>query len=125
MMLKDRFDICIEPSSTMCVLLVLTHGFAIFGILLSMVEIYFKATFTLAVITSLIFYTHRYGLLLHPLSVVRVLFRDDRWLLTCRDGEEVPALLELPVFVVSFLVAMNFRDDRGRKFSVAIFPDVA
>jgi len=122
---EGRLEIRIAPSSSMCMLLVLAHGLAISGVLLSAVEVYIKVAFILTVILSLIFCIRRYGVLRHPLSVVSVLFHDGVWLLTCRNGQEVPARLELPVFVVSFLVAMNFRDGRGRKFSVAIFPDAA
>jgi Membrane-bound toxin component of toxin-antitoxin system len=122
-MQKDRLDLDIKPSLILCMLLTLTHGVAISAIWLSGMENYHKAAFSLAVVVSLLYCLPRYGWLSGSLSVISVLYRDDQWFLQCKNGEKFPASLDLPVFVMSFLVVMNFRDVRGRKFPVAIFPD--
>ncbi|MCZ6502024.1 MAG: hypothetical protein O6945_05855 [Gammaproteobacteria bacterium] len=122
-MVKDRLELDITPSLTLFVLLALAHGLAISGILVSGVESYYKAAFAVAVFVSFIYCELRHGLLIDPLSVVTVLYQDEPWSLVCRHGEEITALLDLPVFVVSFLVVLNFKDAHGRKFPVAVFPD--
>ena len=122
-MVKDRLELGITPSLTLFVLLTLAHGLAISGILVSGVGSYYKAAFTVAMVVSLIYCELRYGLLLDPLSVVSVLYQDEQWSLVCRNGEQIPALLDLPVFVMSFLVVLNFKDAHRRKFPVAVFPD--
>jgi len=122
-MAKDRLELGITASLTLCMLLTFAHGLAISGILVSGVESYYKAAFAVAVVASYIFCIHRYGLLIDPLSVVSVLYQDELWFIVCRNGQKIPVLLDLPVFVVSFLVVLNFRDSHRRKFPVAIFPD--
>lgn len=122
-MVKDCLELDIAPSLTLCLLLTFAHGLAIAGILLSGIESHYKAAFTVAVVVSYIFNGRKVGLLKDPLSVVSVFYLDEQWFLVCRDGLKTPVRLDLPVFVVSFLVVLNFRDERGRKFPVAIFPD--
>ena len=108
---------------TLFALLTLAHGLAISGIFVSGVGSYYKAAFTVAVFVSFIYCELRHGLLIDPLSVVSVLYQDEQWSLLLRNGEKIPALLDLPVFVVSFLIVLNFKDADGRKFPVAVFPD--
>lgn len=122
-MVKDRLELGITPSLTLFVLLTLAHGLAISGIFLSGVGGYYKAAFTAAVVVSFIYCELRHGLLIDPLSVISVLYQDEQWSLVCRNGEKIPALLDLPVFVMSFLIVLNFKDAHGRKFPVAVFPD--
>ena len=122
-MVKGRLELDIKPSQTLCILLIFVHGLAISGILVSGVEGYYKAAFIVAVLVSFIFCELKVGLLKDPLSVVSVLYQDEQWLLACRDGQKISVLLEPPVFMVRFLVVLNFKDARGRKFPVAIFPD--
>lgn len=122
-MVKDRLELGITPSLTLFMLLTLSHGLAISGILVSGVGSYYKAAFTVAVVVSFIYCELKYGLLIDPLSVVSVLYQDGQWSLICRNGEKIPALLDLPVFVMSFLIVLNFKDAHGRKFPVAVFPD--
>ncbi len=122
-MVKDRLELGITPSPTLFALLTLAHGLSISGILVSGVGSYYKAAFTLAVVVSFIYCELRYGLLVDPLSVISVLYQDEQWSLVCRKGEKIPASLDLPVFVMSFLIVLNFKDAHGRKFPVAVFPD--
>lgn len=125
-MAKDHLQIDITPSAYQCVLLVLTHAGAISGILVATLGIHYQVAFTFVVSVSLIISIRRYGLLTDPLSVVSVLYRDEAWHLSCRSDEsdgEILASLDLPVFVASFLVVLNFKDARGRSYPVAIFPD--
>ena len=122
-MVKDRLEVNVKPSLRMCALLVASHCLAISGILVSMLEVHYKAVFISAVTVSLIANIHRFGLLLDPLSVMSVFYRDEAWFLSCRNGQDVCVLLDPPVFVASFLVVLNFKDARGRSFPVAIFSD--
>ena len=124
-MVKDRLELGVTPSLTLFALLTLAHGLAVSGILVSGVGSYYKAAFTLAVVVSFIYCELRYGLLIDPLSVVSVSYQNEQWSLACRNGETIPVLLDLPVFVVSFLIVLNFKDALGRKFAVAVFPDAA
>lgn len=122
-MVKDRLELDITPSLILCVLLTFVHGLAIAGILVSGIEGYYKAAFTLSVVVSFIFCGLKVGLLIDPLSVVSVFYQDEQWSLLCRDGQKISVLLDPPAFALSFLVVLNFKDAQGRKFPVAIFPD--
>ena len=122
-MKKDQMVLDITPSMVYCLLLVASHLMAILGILYGGLSLLYQAAFTLTVIASFVFCLFRYALLRDPLSVINIVYLNERWMLELVNREKIAVDLKSPVFVVSFLVVLNFCDSRGRKFPVAIFPD--
>ena len=120
---KDRLVLDITPSMIFCLLLAASHLMAIFGILYGGLSFPYQAAFILTVVVSFLFCLFRYGLLRDSLSVTTVIYRNESWMLELGNGEKFAVELESPVFVLSFLVVLNFKDSGGRKFPVAIFPD--
>lgn len=120
---KDNLTLNITPSVVFCLLLAASHILAVSGILYAGLGAAYQVAFTLAVFVSFLFWLFRYGLLKDPLSVVTVLFRNERWTLELKSGDKIAVGIESPVFFVSFLVVLNFRDTQRRKFPVVIFPD--
>lgn len=120
---KNSLTLNITPSITFCLLLVASHILAIAGIFYGGQGTVYQVSFVLAVFASFLFCLFRYGLLSDPLSVTTVVYRNERWKLGLGTGENLVVDLQSPVFVVSFLVVLNFKDARGRKFPVVIFPD--
>jgi hypothetical protein len=122
-MKKDRLVLDITSSMVFCLLLAASHLMAILGVLYGGLSLPYQAAFTLAVFASFMFCLFRYALLRDPLSVINVIYRNERWMLELVNGEKIAVDLQSPVLVVSFLVVLNFCDVMGRKFPVAIFPD--
>jgi hypothetical protein len=122
-MKKDRLVLDITPSILFCLLLAASHLMAILGVLYGGLSLPYQAALSLAVIASFLFCLFRYALLRDPLSVTNVIYRNERWTLELVNGEKITADLQSPVFVVSFLVVLNYCDAMGRKFPVALFPD--
>lgn len=122
-MQKDRLELDITPSMFFCLLLAASHLMAILGILYGGLSLPYQAAFMLTVVASFLFCLFRYALLRDPLSVINVIYRNECWMLELGNCEKIAVDLKSPVFVVSFLVVLNFKDSSGRKFPVAIFPD--
>lgn len=122
-MKKDRLELDITPSMLFCLLLAASHLMAILGILYGGLSLPYQAAFMLTVVASFLFCLFRYALLRDPLSVINVIYRNECWMLELGNCEKIAVDLKSPVFVVSFLVVLNFSDARGRKFPVTLFPD--
>lgn len=120
---RDKLQLELGPSVYHCSLLIVCHGIAIASLFLTQMSIYFQAAIAFTVLVSLVFYLHRYGLLRDRLSVVSLDYQDERWTIGLRSGEKVVAKLQSPLFVLSFLVVLSFKDAKKRKFPVVVFPD--
>jgi len=117
---KDRLSLALRPSLIHCVVISIVHLVALAGIFLTQLDLHYKLAFCLAVLASLTYWVNRFGFLHHPLSVIGVDFVRERWMLSLKSGEQIEVQLESPIVVLSFLIVLNFRDTRGRKFPLTI-----
>ena len=124
-MVKDHLLLTRKPSLSLGVLLGCCHVMAIAGIFEVNLPVSNELVFTYSVLVSFVYNLNRHCLLRDPLTVIAVSFDNGFWLLTLHSGERVAVELELPVFVNRYLVVMNFKDTRRRKFPVAVFGDGA
>lgn len=120
---KDSLTLDISPSMTLCLLLLASHILAISGIVYSGSEITYQLVAGCVVVISFLYCFYRHGLLTHGLSVRTIDYRNKKWLLGLKSGEQLVADIQSPVFVISFLVVLNFKDAAGRNFPVALLPD--
>jgi len=118
----EYLDVPIGPSLVHCTMLIVVHVLAIVAIGLSGLTLWFALAMAFVVLTSLTYVLWRFGLQRDSASVVRLVFDKGDWELVLRSGAVVPVRVESST-VVSWLVAMNFRDGAGRHYPVTILPD--
>ena len=95
---------------------ILPYVAVIFVIFLSGLLSYAQIAASILIAGSLAFSLYRYVLLRHPHSVVVIRYREPTWLLGLRSEEQVHAKCNGYVLVTSFLLAINFLDEQGRRF---------
>jgi len=121
---SDEFiEVAVAPSRYHCILLTVVHLLALAALPLSGMEPWLVAALGLAVAASLAWSLRRYGLLKDPRSVIRLVWRDGHWSLGLASGDVVAASLDSNLVVLSWLVVLHFRDERGNRYPVTLFPD--
>lgn len=120
---RSLLDFDLDVSVTLGSLHLILHATAIAAIVLSVSALYLKVTIGLCIVLSLVLSLYRYVLLRHPRSVLAIRYREPSWSLRLRSGEEVSVRISGQVLVTSFLLVVNFVDDKGRRFAVPMFRD--
>ena len=118
---KSLLDFEIRPSPCLGCLSVFTHTTELVAIAHCRLEIAWPLA--AIVVAGGVYHVWRYVLLRHPLSVVAARYRAPHWRLQLFNGDAVAVELRGQVLVASYLLVMNFVDQRGRDFSVPLFSD--
>lgn len=121
----ERLQIEIKPSRIYCLLCSLVHVLAFAALWLSALSWYFIAGIAAALVLSLAYHLRRYGLLADANSVIAVDFHQGVWRLKLLVGGWIPVSINNTVTITRYLVAMNFTDEQGRRYPVALLPDSA
>jgi len=119
----EYLDVPIRPSLIHCTMLVVVHVLAIVAIGLSDLELWFALAMAFVVLTSLTYVLWRFGLQRDSRSVARLVFDGGEWQLVLMSGAVVTVRAESRAVVLSWLVAVNFRDSAGVHYPVTILPD--
>lgn len=121
----ERLRVEIKPSRIYCFLCSLIHVLAFGALWLSAMSWYFAVIVGVALVVSLAYYLRRYGLLADANSVTAVDFHQGVWRLKLAVGGWIPVSINNTVTISRYLVAMNFTDEEGRRYPVALLPDSA
>lgn len=124
-MMENHLRVERLPGPGLGVLIAGSHALAIAGLYASSAAFHYQLALGFAVVSSFLYSFNQYCLLNQPGSVLTVILVDEEWQLVLKSGECVTVDLTFPVFVSRSLVVMNFKDQGGRQFPVAIFDDGA
>lgn len=119
----ERLYVEIGPSRYYCLLCLLIHLFAFAALWISGLSWYFVAGFGMALVASLVHHLLLNGLLADSESVIAIQCDNGAWYLKIRDSGWVSVWIDAHVTLTRYLVVMNFRDQGGRRYSVALLPD--
>lgn len=119
----ERLNVEIKPSACLCLLCLGIHLLALIALWMAGLSWLMSFGIGLALVASAAWRIRRYGLLADPSAIVALDCMDGNWRLKRNDGCWVKARMDNTVVLTRFLVLMNFRDDDGNRYPVALLQD--